>query len=203
VGMPPTRMALAAQESWLAANSNSTPCDSASPTPPLLEGREGRDREETPCRTAAAPNSSSSGDRQPPDEASRAEDIAAVVPDADGRAARGPGCGTGVSCDSHGVVGGGGCDPACSADVGSMSTRLAAREDVESEPEGGEDGKGGEAALRQLEQTHVHEVYDVIAPHFSATRFAVWPKVRALFLVLLVPLMVRVSCGGYVLVTET
>eukprot|EP00884_Botryococcus_braunii_P003339 jgi/Botrbrau1/13005/Bobra.0389s0004.1 len=30
-----------------------------------------------------------------------------------------------------------------------------------------------------MEELHVHNVYDTIAPHFSATRFAVWPKVRA------------------------
>ncbi len=35
-----------------------------------------------------------------------------------------------------------------------------------------------EAAAEQLEAQHVHQVYDAIASHFSATRFAVWPKVR-------------------------
>jgi len=30
----------------------------------------------------------------------------------------------------------------------------------------------------QLESAYVHQVYDAIAPHFSATRFAIWPKVR-------------------------
>ncbi|CAK9870761.1 unnamed protein product [Sphagnum jensenii] len=33
----------------------------------------------------------------------------------------------------------------------------------------------------EIEKTYVHKVYDAIAPHFSATRFAKWPKV-ALFL---------------------
>jgi len=28
-----------------------------------------------------------------------------------------------------------------------------------------------------MESRHVHAVYEVIASHFSATRFAVWPKV--------------------------
>ncbi|GIL80789.1 hypothetical protein Vretifemale_9845, partial [Volvox reticuliferus] len=36
-----------------------------------------------------------------------------------------------------------------------------------------------EARLAALEAEHVHKVYDAIAPHFSATRFAIWPKVRA------------------------
>eukprot|EP00201_Polytomella_parva_P014001 CAMPEP_0175054522 /NCGR_PEP_ID=MMETSP0052_2-20121109/9552_1 /TAXON_ID=51329 ORGANISM="Polytomella parva, Strain SAG 63-3" /NCGR_SAMPLE_ID=MMETSP0052_2 /ASSEMBLY_ACC=CAM_ASM_000194 /LENGTH=460 /DNA_ID=CAMNT_0016319227 /DNA_START=358 /DNA_END=1740 /DNA_ORIENTATION=+ len=29
-----------------------------------------------------------------------------------------------------------------------------------------------------LERHYVHDVYNAIAPHFSATRFAIWPKVR-------------------------
>lgn len=31
--------------------------------------------------------------------------------------------------------------------------------------------------LQRLEQEFVHDVYNAIAPHFSATRFAIWPKV--------------------------
>ncbi|KAH9622058.1 hypothetical protein KSS87_004393 [Heliosperma pusillum] len=31
----------------------------------------------------------------------------------------------------------------------------------------------------EIEKTYVHRVYDAIAPHFSATRFAKWPKVAA------------------------
>lgn len=31
---------------------------------------------------------------------------------------------------------------------------------------------------QQLEGTYVTSMYDAIAPHFSATRFAVWPRVR-------------------------
>jgi hypothetical protein len=199
--MPPTRMALAAQESRLAANPNSTPCDTANTIPHLLEVREGGHGDRTLCSTATAPDSSSSSVSQAPERAFRAKEIAGMGPDADRSAARGPGCGTGTSCESHGVMGGGACGPACSTDAGSMSARGVSREHAEGEQEDGEDGTMREAALRQLEQTHVHEVYDVIAPHFSATRFAIWPKVRALFLVLLVPLMVRVSCGAYMLVT--
>jgi hypothetical protein len=37
-----------------------------------------------------------------------------------------------------------------------------------------------EAAAAALEAAYVHQVYDAIAPHFSATRFAIWPKVGAL-----------------------
>ncbi len=32
-------------------------------------------------------------------------------------------------------------------------------------------------AGQQMERRYVHGVYDIIAGHFSATRFAVWPKV--------------------------
>lgn len=30
---------------------------------------------------------------------------------------------------------------------------------------------------KKMEEDHVHAVYEVIASHFSDTRFAVWPKV--------------------------
>ena len=30
----------------------------------------------------------------------------------------------------------------------------------------------------QFETTHVHQVYDAIAPHFSSTRYKAWPRVR-------------------------
>lgn len=36
-----------------------------------------------------------------------------------------------------------------------------------------------EAELQRLEQEFVHDVYNAIAPHFSATRFAIWPKVMS------------------------
>ena len=39
-----------------------------------------------------------------------------------------------------------------------------------------------EAELQRLEQEFVHDVYNAIAPHFSATRFAIWPKVHTAFL---------------------
>ncbi|KAF6253259.1 hypothetical protein COO60DRAFT_433924 [Scenedesmus sp. NREL 46B-D3] len=35
-----------------------------------------------------------------------------------------------------------------------------------------------DAAAAAMERLHVQEVYDAIAVHFSATRFAVWPKVH-------------------------
>ena len=45
--------------------------------------------------------------------------------------------------------------------------------------EGSQDGsrREAEADLQRLEQEFVHDVYNAIAPHFSATRFAIWPKV--------------------------
>ena len=41
----------------------------------------------------------------------------------------------------------------------------------------GSDSSRRDAELEAWEAQHVHGVYDVIASHFSATRFAVWPKV--------------------------
>jgi hypothetical protein len=35
-----------------------------------------------------------------------------------------------------------------------------------------------DCAQEQLEARYVHSVYDIIATHFSATRFAIWPKAR-------------------------
>ena len=34
------------------------------------------------------------------------------------------------------------------------------------------------AAGQRMESRYVHGVYDIIAGHFSATRYAIWPKVR-------------------------
>ena len=31
-------------------------------------------------------------------------------------------------------------------------------------------------SCEQLEAQYVHQVYDAISPHFSATRFAIWPR---------------------------
>ena len=36
-------------------------------------------------------------------------------------------------------------------------------------------GRAGQSC-EQLEAQYVHQVYDAISPHFSATRFAIWPK---------------------------
>lgn len=49
----------------------------------------------------------------------------------------------------------------------------------------------------QIEKTYVHRVYDAIAPHFSSTRFAKWPKV-AEFLSSLAKgsLVFDVGCGN-------
>lgn len=48
-----------------------------------------------------------------------------------------------------------------------------------------------------IEKKYVHGVYDAIAPHFSSTRFAKWPKV-ACFLDSLVPgsLIIDAGCGN-------
>ncbi|KAL0051627.1 hypothetical protein WJX82_010933 [Trebouxia sp. C0006] len=53
------------------------------------------------------------------------------------------------------------------------------------------------ADLRRMEQEFVHDVYNAIAPHFSSTRFAIWPKVRQ-FIDELAPgsLVADVGCGN-------
>eukprot|EP00210_Caulerpa_lentillifera_P001893 g1821.t1 len=50
---------------------------------------------------------------------------------------------------------------------------------------------------KNIEEEHVHQVYDVIARHFSSTRFAIWPKVKQ-FLNSLDPgsTMVDIGCGN-------
>ncbi|KFM24129.1 Alkylated DNA repair protein alkB-like protein 8 [Auxenochlorella protothecoides] len=55
----------------------------------------------------------------------------------------------------------------------------------------------GAGAGSTLEDDHVNGVYNAIAPHFSATRFAVWPKVRE-FVMALPPgaLVADVGCGN-------
>lgn len=71
------------------------------------------------------------------------------------------------------------------------------------ENEGQTESPGEVAAKRMslsvpdIEKKYVHKVYDAIAPHFSATRFAKWPKV-ALFLDSLPPgsLVVDSGCGN-------
>ncbi|XP_073009946.1 tRNA (carboxymethyluridine(34)-5-O)-methyltransferase [Typha latifolia] len=48
-----------------------------------------------------------------------------------------------------------------------------------------------------IEKTYVHRVYDAIAPHFSSTRFAKWPKVAG-FLNSLIPgsVILDAGCGN-------
>ncbi|GAB4845237.1 tRNA methyltransferase, has a role in tRNA modification [Ancistrocladus abbreviatus] len=49
----------------------------------------------------------------------------------------------------------------------------------------------------EIEKTYVHHVYDAIAPHFSATRFAKWPKVAAFLSSLPVgSLVLDAGCGN-------
>ncbi|KAJ9515470.1 hypothetical protein QJQ45_016460 [Haematococcus lacustris] len=58
-------------------------------------------------------------------------------------------------------------------------------------------GTGSGQQLQALEDRHVNAVYDAIASHFSATRFAIWPRVRE-FLDRLPPgaLVADVGCGN-------
>jgi alkylated DNA repair protein alkB family protein 8 len=57
--------------------------------------------------------------------------------------------------------------------------------------------EAGSSRGAALEAQHVSNVYDAIAPHFSATRFAIWPKVRA-FIDSLPPaaIVADVGCGN-------
>lgn len=45
-----------------------------------------------------------------------------------------------------------------------------------SEAEGGQESSTTGESAAEVESRHVHAVYEVIASHFSSTRFAVWPK---------------------------
>eukprot|EP00271_Cylindrocystis_brebissonii_P010650 TRINITY_DN26921_c0_g1_i1.p1 TRINITY_DN26921_c0_g1~~TRINITY_DN26921_c0_g1_i1.p1 ORF type:complete len:485 (-),score=87.11 TRINITY_DN26921_c0_g1_i1:860-2269(-) len=60
-----------------------------------------------------------------------------------------------------------------------------------------EGGDRGVLNAPSLERSHVHDVYNVIAPHFSSTRYARWPKV-AEFLEALPPgtLLLDAGCGN-------
>lgn len=50
---------------------------------------------------------------------------------------------------------------------------------------------------KNVEEEHVHRIYDVIARHFSATRFAIWPKVKEFLNSLDAgSLLVDVGCGN-------
>lgn len=46
-------------------------------------------------------------------------------------------------------------------------------------PETQHDSSEHDVSGQQMESRYVHGVYDIIAGHFSATRFAIWPKVRS------------------------
>lgn len=67
------------------------------------------------------------------------------------------------------------------AEAGATSLGLQPCDDLVGKPQlaarqnGSQDAT--EADLQRLEQEFVHDVYNAIAPHFSATRFAIWPKV--------------------------
>ena len=47
------------------------------------------------------------------------------------------------------------------------------------QPERQHNSSASSAAGQQMESRYVHGVYDVIAGHFSATRYAIWPKVQS------------------------
>ena len=49
--------------------------------------------------------------------------------------------------------------------------------DADGKDGGGAGGAGGGDAAETYEQTHVHSVYEAIAPHFSSTRHKPWPQV--------------------------
>lgn len=56
---------------------------------------------------------------------------------------------------------------------------------------------GNGTTPQQLEDSNVRDVYDIIASHFSSTRFAVWPKVKQFILSLPVGSIVAdVGCGN-------
>jgi hypothetical protein len=85
---------------------------------------------------------------------------------------------------------------ACSRDQQGVQ-QAAAAADLDPSAAAASSAGPKERQLAALEARYVHSVYDAIAPHFAATRFAVWPRVRA-FLEALPPgaLLADVGCGN-------
>ena len=67
--------------------------------------------------------------------------------------------------------------PATSAANTSTATRTEDKSGSEGTKKSSDQHTSSEADLQRLEQQFVHDVYNAIAPHFSSTRFAIWPKV--------------------------
>ena len=66
---------------------------------------------------------------------------------------------------------------ATSAATTSTATRIEDESGSEGTKKSSDQHTSNEADLQRLEQQFVHDVYNAIAPHFSSTRFAIWPKV--------------------------
>lgn len=86
----------------------------------------------------------------------------------EGDAAPGSTAATGEAEGDSGKVG----SRAATGEVGGDSGKAA---QVSGRVGGGQGA--GQADVKRLEQEYVHDVYNAIAPHFSSTRFAIWPKV--------------------------
>ena len=56
----------------------------------------------------------------------------------------------------------------------------AAVQHGKAQPDQQHDSSASSAAGQQMESRYVHGVYNIIAGHFSATRYAIWPKVRTM-----------------------
>ena len=80
------------------------------------------------------------------------------------------------------------CDTAAAAAEAAAAAASAAA--PQAPQHGADDGR----RVPAVEQAHVRELYERIAPHFSATRFAVWPAVRR-FLNSLPPAAVLLDAG--------
>lgn len=64
-------------------------------------------------------------------------------------------------------------------DASNMCTPTAGESQIQ-QSVSNEDNGGSDISVKytpEIEKKYVHSVYDAIAPHFSATRFAKWPKV--------------------------
>ncbi|KAG2425074.1 hypothetical protein HXX76_013983 [Chlamydomonas incerta] len=116
-----------------------------------------------------------------------------------------------TSREASGAAANGGAAQGAAAGAGAGTSRGGSGEDQQGSPAGAGGGAGGaggangdeegeeeeESRLAALEAEYVHKVYDAIAPHFSSTRFAIWPRVRA-FIESLPPggLVADVGCGN-------
>jgi len=172
-GMPPTRMSLAAQGGSLAAASNSPACEADSHQEAARTSMQGLEQHQ-PCSSTAPNHSTWNGDSHVALETlsltKGSQHLAQQ--DAEGYKSR-------DAQDSHFYEH---IEPEAQPprasnhqpDGRNSGTQPSSGASADGQHESSQSSKAGQ----QMESRYVHGVYDIIAGHFSATRFAIWPKVR-------------------------